>query len=152
LILSNDAAHRKPLLKDIADTGGQTVKEMLNYDDVVLANTVARLYMEEDSIRDKGIKVLEEESDTSIRKLLEVSRVPITFALAFQLGDEDVEVQHKVSSNTLSECEVKLTLCSLSRRQKGRSSTSNELVSARQPLKFRSARHSRLQSSAFCPL
>lgn len=97
LILSNDANHRKALLEDIANATGQTIQQMLNYETFVLANVVARLYMEEDSVRDRGVKVFEQESESDIRVLLAAGQVPIVFALALELGDEDVEVQHKVS-------------------------------------------------------
>lgn len=63
----------------------------------VLANTVARLYMEEDAVRDRGVKALEEESNVPIGELLMAGRVPIAFALALEFGDENESIRNKVS-------------------------------------------------------
>ncbi|GAA5943874.1 protein kinase MEC1 [Sporobolomyces koalae] len=98
LILSSDPHYRKTLLEDIATASGRSVPGMFIEEAAVLANVVARLFMEEDVIRDRGVKALEAASASPIRELLTAGRVPIAFALALELGDEDDQVRAKAET------------------------------------------------------
>lgn len=98
IILSPDKYYRQSLLEDVAKASNWNVPAMFISEDFVLANTVARLYMEEDSVRDRGIKHLEEASASPIRDLLAAERIPTVFAIAIEFGNEDEEVRNKVSA------------------------------------------------------
>ncbi|GAA5955223.1 hypothetical protein JCM3765_003250 [Sporobolomyces pararoseus] len=95
LILSQDPNYRHTLLQDIATASNLTVPSMFISEGAVLANTVARLYMEQDAVRDRGIKALEEESYSTISELVTIGRVPIAFALALEFGNEDKAIREK---------------------------------------------------------
>lgn len=110
LILSQDSNYRHTLLQDIATASNLTVPSMFISEGAVLANTVARLYMEEDAIRDRGIKALEEESYSTISELVTIGRVPIAFALALEFGNEDESISEKVSNKTKRLVELSLNL------------------------------------------
>ncbi|GAA6007639.1 hypothetical protein JCM11491_003906 [Sporobolomyces phaffii] len=111
LILSDKAEYRTALLADIAGASGSSVAELLGTVGVI-SNTVARLYTEEDSVRDRGIKTLEKHSLCPITDLLQGFRVPIVFALALGFGDEDEKVRDK----------AELALLNVERTRKGSAS------------------------------
>ncbi|GAA6058573.1 hypothetical protein JCM10212_007012 [Sporobolomyces blumeae] len=95
IILSRDENYRTSLLTEIARASGVAVAEML-CDPSVVARVVAKLYMEDDVDRDRGVGVLQKETlGSPIGQLIESAHVPTVFALALELGDDDDDVQRR---------------------------------------------------------